>query len=438
MKIRKIDRIDILLVLLVGAAFLALANLPFGANQFGDFDIHIDAQTLAHALRGDVAWHNVGISRLPFTTLYYGLPYSILRSGSAESAYWKVGLIWNFLWTAVSLLLIRSAARDMAGERAGLVASCLVLLSPFVVYYALAISAEAPVWLMASVMLYGWTKWENNPTPGALGLATFGLAGMVLCRPNVALMLGCGFLCGLLMWRRQRARAIFALISSTAVLAISLVVGIVALRLPHPAAERSALDNFAFVAFHGSFQFRDEPFDWRYWDDEARKGSVDYEHSVETRRAIIGKAVATGQDLATLELRWVQRDFLEHPLVRLQMALIRVGAMHIGLTSSMEPSAFHLGPLKGRVGWGLFHLAANAATFVTILAACWFLAFRRRDLLSLWPLWTPWISVMVFHALTYSEARYIMPARPGLVLLAACGLVAFGQRTRQGSTREVQ
>ena len=230
MKTKKIDRFDLLLIILVGAVFLAMANLPFGAKQFGDFDIHIDAKAFAQALRGDAAWHDVGINRLPFTTLYYGLPYAMVRSGSADLVYWKAALIWNFLWVAVSLLLIRRAAQLIADERAGWLSSCLVLLSPFVAYYAIAISAEAPVWLMAALMLYGWAKWEREPTTGSLWLATAGLTGMVLCRPNIVLMLGCAFLCGLAMWRRQRARAIFALISSTTALAISLMAGMV-----HPA-----------------------------------------------------------------------------------------------------------------------------------------------------------------------------------------------------------
>lgn len=417
-------------MVLATIAFVALALLPFGAKQFGDSDVHINARTLAGAVRGEVPWREVGVNRLPFTTLYYGLPYLAIPTGSSEQVYWKAAFIWNFIGVTGSLLLLRRAAVAIGGDGSGDLAVWLALLSPFAIYYALAISAEAPAWIMATVMLYGWARWQRSAKFGALVLFTLGLSGTILSRPNAVLVLACAFVCGLLLWRRQRSQAVLALVASTSALLISILAGAVASSLPHPAGERSGLENFAYVAFHGSFQYRDEPLDWRGWDDETRSGSSDYALWVNTRRTLETTSEQTGESLTSLQLRWILNDYLEHMPLRLRMALTRAGALHVGMTNAMTPNQFHLGPLRGFLGWVLFHVAANASTFVAIPSAVWFLISQRRRFLELWPAWGPWLSLTVFHALIYGEARYLVPARPGLMLLAGCGLACLLRRVK--------
>ncbi len=435
MKSKNFDRLDILAAVCVLASFLAVANLPFTAKRFGDVDIYTDAKTFAGAIRGDAPWSSVGLNRLPFTTLYYAVPYVLVPAGSPDDRYWKASVAWTLPWIAVSLLLIRRVARYMCGEMAGRTAIGLMLLSPFVVYYALGITADAPAWVTTTVFLSGWSQWEQRPSARAFGLAVLGLAAMVLCRPNSLLVLACGIGCGLLLLRKRRAQALFALGCGIVVLAITLAVGVAESRLRDPAKARPALENLAHVAFHGSFQFRDEPWDWRFWDDDTRRGSVDYAHWVEQRTALKQAAERTGQLVSRLQLQWIARDYAEHPRLRLRIALIRILAFHVSLVNSVQPKEFHIGPLRGRVAWVFFHVLVNMSTFVLIAGALWFLISRRREFLSLWVLWAPWIALLIFHALTYVEPRYLMPARPALAIMAGCAFAPLVQRVAKHKFR---
>jgi 4-amino-4-deoxy-L-arabinose transferase-like glycosyltransferase len=427
---RKFDRFDALLAAACLVVFLAMLYLPFGAKPFGDLDIHMDAKTFASAIRGELPWSSVGLNRLPLSTVYYAVPYVFVHSGSPERTYWVAAITWTAVWTIVSLLLLRRAARHLGGEDAGIIAMVLVLVSPFVIYYALGITADAPSWILACVALFGWARWEQSHSVSALLLGSAGLAGVVLCRPNAVLVLGFGVLSGLVLWRLNRLQAIFAIAASSLALAISLAVSLLQSHLPHPPV-RSGLENLAHVAFHGSFQFRDEPWDWRFWDDETRQGSVDYQHWVDTSAALKQTASSTGQPVSQLQLRWIAGDYARHPFTRLRIALVRILALHVSVTNSMQPAAFQLGPFRHRFGWLLFHGLVNAPTFLIVGAVLWFLALHRHDLASLWLLWAPWVSLMIFHALTYGEPRYLMPARPGLVVMAGCALAPLMEAVRK-------
>jgi hypothetical protein len=71
----------------------------------------------------------------------------------------------------------------------------------------------------------------------------------------------------------------------------------------------------------------------------------------------------------------------------------------------------------------MFHLAVNAFTILLLVGSLLFLFDRRDYLLGYWVLWGPWLALTVFHVLTYAEARYLFPSRPGLVLMASAALV---------------
>ncbi|MFN0119928.1 MAG: hypothetical protein ACKV2V_05445, partial [Blastocatellia bacterium] len=65
----------------------------------------------------------------------------------------------------------------------------------------------------------------------------------------------------------------------------------------------------------------------------------------------------------------------------------------------------------------LLHAIINATNLVTLLSAILYFPWRRDA--ALWPLWSVWLGLIVFHALVYAEPRYMFPAQPVLAIAAA-------------------
>ena len=105
-------------------------------------------------------------------------------------------------------------------------------------------------------------------------------------------------------------------------------------------------------------------------------------------------------------------------------------ALHFAFVHSLEPKNFHFVFLRGVWGYVLFHLAVNAFTIVLMIGSVLFVATHRHTLLDYWVLWGPWLALTVFHVMTYAEARYLFPSRPGLVLMASAALVPWVQARR--------
>jgi hypothetical protein len=104
------------------------------------------------------------------------------------------------------------------------------------------------------------------------------------------------------------------------------------------------------------------------------------------------------------------------------MFAIRVLALNIWIVNSIAPDAFHIGSLGGRAAYFLFHIVLNGIALLLVFASIRFLVSNRSDFLGSWPLWGIWGGLLLFHAFTYAEPRYLLPGLPGLAILAGCAL----------------
>ncbi|MGA2719899.1 MAG: hypothetical protein ABSF78_13125, partial [Candidatus Acidiferrales bacterium] len=68
-----------------------------------------------------------------------------------------------------------------------------------------------------------------------------------------------------------------------------------------------------------------------------------------------------------------------------------------------------------------------------LFASFWFLVHERGLFASYWPLWGPWLALLLFHSLTYAEPRYMLPAQPGLAVMAACVLARRKARSPEAT-----
>ena len=423
-----LDRFDLICIPALLLSFIVVSCLPAAPSKFGDIYFHVEAQTLARAIHGAGPWRDVGFARAPGPVLYYAIPYSFLSANSPEKAYWQAAVAWNAFAMVVAVLLIRRTGELLMNPAAGKVAAALCLLAPFAVYYSFGVASETPAYLAAAIFLYGWARWrmEGIPRLASLGaaLALAGLIGLILCRLNTLVVLGLAAACGLAIWfyrsRRAGADTRFAAFCVVGGLATVLLVSASLKRLPATRGVGEQASNFSDVVFFGSFQFRTEPWDWRFWGKGTRQGSIDYQNWLDTRQELADESSRTGIAMSRLEMKWAMNDIIHHPIKRLQMFAIRVLALNIWIVNSIAPDAFHIGSLGGRAAYFLFHIVLNGIALLLVFASIRFLVSNRADFLGNWPLWGIWGGLLLFHAFTYAEPRYLLPGLPGLAILAGC------------------
>jgi hypothetical protein len=420
------------------AQIVALLTTPLRPKPFGDRWFHEDAALLVAALQGDANWSTVQIRHAPGPVLYYAAAYllaSRVASQPSEQAQYTAGVSLNVLALLASLVLIWRAASLVAGPAAGAAAVYLLALNPLGPYYAWGILAEPPAYLGAALAIYGWARLSSTKhrnLSGGAALAVLGCAGLVACRPNAALLVILIAVVALVprLWPTDRGYKI----RKTTLVVAGLTAVLLALVFQLVKLGRSGSSNqtgtLAWVALHGSFQLRNEPFDWRYWDDKFRVGSADYGAWERTNGSIVNEAKRRGMDAGYLRLRWVAADFLSRPLLRLRMALLRVFYLHVWSAHSSSPANFRLGPLRGSVGFYVTHGILNVSFWIaTVLLLVWCWKCRRR-LGEQWGVWAPWLSLVIFSSLVYAEPRYLYPSQPGVYVGAALLLDSWLRKNR--------
>jgi hypothetical protein len=362
--------------------------------------------------------------------LYYTAPYLLLPVNSADETYWQAAFVWNVIWMVVALLIVRRAGRLLGGEKVGKIAALLFLLMPFGVYYSYGISAETPAYVAAAIFTYGWALWMAKNTRHFAWAETLaivaGLAGLILCRPNALVVVGIAAACAGGAWvvkdgERKRAAG-FATLCIVVSVATLLFVSVTLKRVAGNRGTELQSANLSDVLFFGSFQFRNEPWDWRFWGKATRQGSVDYQDWQKERLELLDQEKQSGVPMSQLERQWTVRDVEHHPVKRLEMFAVRALNLNVWIVNSREPADFRLGPLHGRAFYYAFHVLINMITLVPLIAAVYFLAVNPRQIFATWPLWGVWVGLLLFHAFTYAEPRYMLPGQPGLEVLAACAL----------------
>ena len=420
----RFDRFDLLILAGVVAAFLIVAALPFSAKRFGDLDFHREAKAVALTVKGLKEWRTVSILRAPSPVFYYAVPYTLLSVNASEDTYWAAAFLWNAAWMAVAVLLLRRAAALLGGPAAGKAAVALAFLVPFWVYYSYGINGEPPAFLGATVTAWSWAHCIKKNRVGWMLLLWAGLTVLVLAKPGVVLAAGIAAPVAVLLWRSGQKQ----IAKLTAAVLVLLVVTSIAssrymeYRWGHPTMNPQT-KYLVWDLFFGSFQFRTEPWDWRFWDNTTREGSADYQSFSDTYAQIERESDRSQVPLSEAELKWVKQDFREHPFVHLKMAAVRALFMQWMQISSVEPPAFHLGLLRGRAGYWLFHLGVNFFNLLLLLLSGLFLIRRREEALALWLLWAPWVALLAFHSAIYAEPRFVFPGQPGLMILSALCLV---------------
>lgn len=423
-------RINLLIILISSLMMIVVLNLPFKAKPFGDLTFHEESKNMALYLKGDIGYDKVTVTKAPGPIIFYTPAYLVAPSDATDNQLWVYAVVFTFVIVTISLLLIFKIGTLFFSKEVGLLSVLLFFIFPIHCYYSLGILAEAPAFFSLTLALYGWAVAyrEPNKNKGWI-LMTLGIWFLILNRPNAMLLLGFGV--AIVLFAFFKNKTFFKAYGKKIILTCFTVgiLGFGVLKMAKIITGTKSIGNqeelFYFVAHQGRFQFREEPTDFRFWDNEIRPDSKDYQHWVKSIVDLDTKSIQTGQTHNEVYQEFLINDVFEHPAWFTRQFFVKCFYGHVYFINSVKPKDFKLGPIQGPMGYWLFILLINSINLIILFGAFLFL-YKEKNLIRYWPFWTIIIALLIFHGLTYMEPRYMFPARVALYIMSAAGLYRIG------------
>ena len=419
-------RINFFIILTSALMMLIVINLPFKAKPFGDDTFHVESKNMARYLKGDVSYDKVTITKAPGPIIFYTPAYLIASSKATDNQLWNYAVVFTFIIGTISLLLIFKIANALFSKEVGLLAIVLFFIFPIHCYYSLGILAEVPAFFSLTVALYGWTIAFQNPNKRAGWiLLILGMWFLILNRPNTMLILGLGFL--IIAYSFFKRIEFFKTYGKKLALTFCCVglLGFGVLQVAKAITGNKSNENqeglFYYVAHIGRFQFREEPTDFRFWDNDNRPDSKDYQNWGKSGGELGDIINKTHRSYIQVYREFLINDALEHPFLLTRQFFVKCFYGHVYFINSVQPKDFHLGPIHGPIAYWFVILIINSVNLLLLFGAFIFL-FKEKDLINYWLFWAVIVALLIFHGLTYMEPRYMFPARVALYIMSAAGL----------------
>ena len=419
-------RINVFIVSVSTVLMLFVSTLPFKANKFGDMNFHIESKNVALFLKGKVDFDKVVITKAPGPILFYTPAYLLAPADATDDQLWLYAVIFLSIITTLGLLIIFRVGCLFFSKEVGLLAVLLFFIFPIHCYYSFGILAEIPAFFSLTLAIFGWTLAFKEPHEkrGWLVL-NFGMWLLIMNRPNAMLLLGILFVVVVYSYFKNKSffenyRKKLAL---TFLIVTALSVG--GLQLAKRTTLNKSGENqetlFYFVAHQGRFQFREEPLDFRFWDNNNRSDSKDYQNWVKSREELATEMTKTNRSFNGVYSHFLVHDIITHPFWSTRQFFVKCLYGNLNIISKVHPDEFKLGPFRGAIGYWSFLFILNSINILVLMGVTLFLV-KEKNLIKYWVFWGITLSLLVFHGLTYMEPRYIFPSKVALYLMGAAGL----------------
>ncbi|WP_395059644.1 hypothetical protein [Flavobacterium sp.] len=420
-----IKRVNLAIIIISSLMMLIVLNLPFKAKPFGDITFHIESKNLALFIKGKTSYDKVVITKAPGPIIFYTPVYLLAPDDATDNQLWVYGVVFTSIIITISLILIFRIGFSFFSKEVGLLSVLLFFIFPIHCYYSLGILAEAPAFFSLALAIYGWSIAFAEPKKiSGWIILTLGMWFLILNRPNTLLLLG--LICLVILYSFFKNKLFFKKYGKKLGLTVLIVsimgIGVLQLAKNITGNEFSSSQDslLYYVAHQGRFQFREEPTDFRFWDNEVRSDSKDYQNWVKSTE-VLSAVVTTSKSSNEVYRKFLIDDAIEHPYWFTRQFFVKCFYGHVYFINSVQPDEFDLGPLKGPVGYWIFILIVNSINLIIVVGAILFL-FNEKNLIHYWIFWGVIISLLIFHGLTYMEPRYIFPSRVALYIMSAAGL----------------
>ena len=409
------------MVFCVVVYFLMLKS-PIKAKPFGDGDFHLESKAVASWLLGTGTYETVSISKAPGPVLFYAVPYTIAGSNATDERLLLFARIWTLLLIMIFQLILYNRMFKYYGGVSANTFLLLTFLIPLHFYYALGIWAEGMAYVAMLLILIGFT--EHHAKRNWSIFLFIGLLLLAWARPNSLLtfpvLLILSFLPMIVNripqpWVLRRRVLVFGMVAASGLFLVKL--------LPNTRITYYQSDYMAYVQHIGRFQYREETFDWRYWDASTRTGSMDFIAYEASGDSLRNHASQTGVPMRDVFSKWVITDMLEHPFMVFKQFVIRVFTGHLLQSNSINPERLNETNDRKILVYWIGHILINLINLLLII--CFVFELKKNGLRTYWILLAPIIALLVFHGLVYMEQRYLFPIRVIYLFLASLFISRF-------------
>ncbi len=423
----KIDKADIVLGIVTLLIFTLFIFSPVQPKKFGDKNFHRETKNWVNIIFADGHWHSFYIKKAPGPNVYYLVPYALVGPSGDRQQYWLAGILWNGIFMVLSVLIVKRIASQLFGSEVGVFSGILMLIFPIHIYYAMGINGESMVYISFILLLYGGMKWSGKPdrplNSSAWWYFLLGSLALMSARLNFVVIVPVLLLFLLVTIRVKQAPGLRkGLLIYCLLIGLFMIVFRMTLNhLPGNKGKNYHNNYGSYVLHLGRFQFRDEPWDWRFWEGDIRGDSQDYQHWLKSQRALSSEADdRPDRPLHKVFNGWVINDYISHPAMTLKQFIIKTLYGNVFIVNSFRPENFSLGPLKSRTGYFIFHFLVNAVNLLLIIGFIGFIWKNRKIILNdYWLIPVLFLTFVGFYALTYMEPRYLFPVRVLYIITAA-------------------
>ena len=135
---------------------------------------------------------------------------------------------------------------------------------------------------------------------------------------------------------------------------------------------------FYFVAHQGRYQFREEPFDFRFWDNDNRPDSEDYKNWKIKANDLEIQRIKTGKTTAEVYREYLIDDVIENPFITIRQFFVKSFFGQVYIVNSITPQKFHIGPFSGPLFYWLFLVLVNFINILIVVGLFMFL-FKTKN-----------------------------------------------------------
>lgn len=412
--------IFILLISLLGIYFFS-NMIPVKPKFYGDQVFHDEAKIAAQYLRGEISLSQLSIKRAPGPVLFYAIPYFFAHTNN-DNELWKWGTAFNFVCIVFATLLLYQSLNVLVQKIHLGIFILTGFIIPIQIYYALSITAETMAFLGCCCYLFGAIHFiQNNYRIQHFMTLIIGVSLLIAARPNSMILVGAIPFFLLIRHFVYRVRFNFTKNMSIAyAIAVLLIAGITfwTKSLPSNTQQSSQENLLLYVSNQGRFQYRTEPWDWRFWDDATRTGSTDYNSWVSVSDSLQSVLNSGPYSFNQIYGNWLITDVKNHPIIFIQQVCIRLLSGNILSIGSIDASKFMFLGLSGKAAYYTAHIAMNAVNIaIIILAVCGCSRLLRHNGNYIFII-LPYLALLLFHGIIYMEQRYLFPARPVILFFA--------------------
>lgn len=413
-------RFSIILIIISLVSYSVLLIMPVKAKQFGDGDFHEETKIFAAFVWGNAAYDELSITKAPGPILYYLIPYTVAGPHPTDTTLWKVSLAWTALLVTITLVALVKVIGNSFGQRVALIFSLSIFVLPLHVYYSMGVLAESLAFLGVCWVIIGYL---SASTVGFNASFILGIVALVLARPNAGLVIPLLLVIAtFLYWRKKDdvAKKILSAVVWAVVLIALVMVGVKSLLNKRATLKQE--EYLSFVMHLGRFQFRTEPFDWRFWDNKTRADSKDYQAWRASTNQLNKIVKNNSLPYAKVYYDWVFKDMFSHPVVVSKQFFIRLLFGNTLQVSSRPAAEFGIMGIRGNAVYWIVHIALNLLNYAIVFFAVLLFINDRQNFYQFWPLVSVILALWIFHGIIYMEQRYLFPVRPILLLFAALGI----------------